>query len=180
MDVLLFVTLVVVVGLGMVLAVFQLPGTWLILLAAVGYDGFYGFDRFDWKWLLALGAVAVVAEVFDTLAGAFIARKAGASRQAMVGALLGGFIGMVSLTIPVPIIGTIIGGIVGCFIGAVVGELSVRNDYAAGARVGLTAVIGRVLGLFAKTAAAMVIAGVTVALAAYAMFDGPMTEAIVR
>ncbi|MCB9853291.1 MAG: DUF456 domain-containing protein [Phycisphaerales bacterium] len=180
MDVLLFVGLVVIVGAGLALAVLQLPGTWLILLGAAGYDWHYGFERFGWKWLLMLGGIAILAEVFDGLAGALVAKKAGASRQAMIGALLGGFVGMLSLTIPIPIIGTVIGGIIGCFVGAVVGELSVRNDYAASTRVGVSAVIGRVFGLFAKTAAAIVIAGMTVLLAGYAMFDGSIPEAIVH
>lgn len=177
-DWLLFAALVLIAGVGLVLSVFQLPGTWLILAAATGYDWYYGFERFTWKWLLVLLVIAGVAEVFDNLAGALVARKAGASRQATIGALVGGFVGMIALTIPVPIIGTILGGIFGCFIGAVVGEMSVRHDYAAGVRVGMSAVFGRVMGLIAKTGAAMVIAGVTVVLAGYALVSGPVPAVV--
>lgn len=180
MDWLLFAALIIVAGVGLVLAVFQLPGTWLILAAAAGYDWYYDFDRFNWKWLVGLLLVAALAELFDTLAGAMMARRAGASRQATIGALLGGFVGMIAFTIPVPIIGTILGGIAGCFVGAVVGEMSVRHDYGAGAKVGLSAVIGRVFGLIAKTGAAMVIAGAAVTLAGYAMCNGPIPEIVVQ
>lgn len=180
MEWLLFAGLVLMAGVGLVLAVFQLPGTWLILAAAAGYDWYFGFQRFTWKWLVALAAIAIVAEVFDALAGALMAKRAGASRQATIGAVLGGLIGMLALSIPVPIVGTIIGGIIGCFAGAVIGELSVRHDYAAGAKVGLSAVVGRVFGLIAKTGAAMVIAGATIALAGYAMLNGNVPEAIVQ
>ena len=178
MDWLLLSALTLVTVVGLVLAAFQLPGTWLILVCAAGYDWYYDFARIGWKWLAVLGVIAIVAEVFDGLAGALLAKRAGASRQAMIGALLGGFVGMIVLTIPVPVIGTIFGGIAGCFIGAVVGELSVRNDYAAGAKVGISAVIGRVLGLIAKTGAAVVIAGVTVMLATIAMFNGRVPDVV--
>ncbi len=177
MDGLLVSGLILIAVIGLVLAAFQLPGTWLILVAAAGYDWYYDFGRIGWIWLAILVAIAVAAEIFDGLAGALMAKRAGASRQAMFGALLGGFIGMIALTIPIPIIGTILGGIVGCFVGAVVGELSVREGYAAGAKVGISAVVGRILGLVAKTGAAVVIAGVTVVLAALALFNGILSEA---
>ncbi|MCA9255604.1 MAG: DUF456 domain-containing protein [Phycisphaerales bacterium] len=178
MDMLLFLGLLVVVGAGLLLAVFQLPGTWLILLGATAYDWYYGFEKFTWTWLAVLGGIAILAEIFDALAGALVARKAGASRQAMFGALIGGFVGMISLTIPIPIIGTIVGVLVGCFVGAIVGDLSVRNDYGAGVKVGFSAVIGRLVGLIAKTGAAMAIAGVTVAMAAYALLGEPVANSI--
>ncbi len=156
---------------GLVLAVLQLPGSWLILAAAVGYDWYYGWDRLTLKWLIALAVVAILAELFELLSGAFVAKQAGASRKAMIGAVIGGFVGMIALSIPVPIIGTIIGGMIGCFAGAVIGEMSVHSRIGDGTRVGVFAVIGRILGLFAKTTAAVIIAGVTITLAILAMFS---------
>jgi uncharacterized protein YqgC (DUF456 family) len=150
---------------GIALAVFQLPGTWLILLSAAGYDWHYGWQRIGWKWLVALLVLAALAELLDTLASLVAARRAGASRRAAIGALLGGLAGMILLSVPVPVIGTVVGGLLGCFAGALIGEISVRNDLAAGAKVGVFATLGRLIGIMAKTAAALAIAGATVLLA---------------
>lgn len=171
--------LMALVGLG--LAVFQLPGTWLILISAVGYDWFYGWSRLTLKWLVALALIAIAAEVFELVAGAFVSGKAGASRKAMIGAVVGGFAGMVVLTaaIPIPVVGTIIGGLIGCFVGAVVGEMSVHSEMGRSARVGIFAVIGRIIGLVAKTSAAVLIAGVTFTLALMSMLaDAPVVPTV--
>lgn len=150
---------------GIVLAAFQLPGAWVILAAAVGYDWRHGWQQIGWKWLIGLAATALLAEVFDSLASVIAARRAGASRRAAVGAILGGLAGMILLSIPIPVVGAIVGGLAGCFIGAAIAEVSVRDDLASGARVGLLAAVGRLVGLTAKTAAAVMMAGAVISLA---------------
>lgn len=169
MDLLLLVILVLIAVCGIVLAVFQLPGTWLILAGAAGYDWYHGWERIGWEWLVALLVLAVVVEGIDFLAGLVAAKRAGASRRAAVGALIGGFLGMIVLTIPIPIpgVGTVIGGLLGCFAGALIGELSLRKDWMTGARVGLFATLGKIAGLVVKTSAAMAIAGTVVAVAGW-------------
>lgn len=168
MEYALFGGLVLVSLAGIVLAVFQMPGTWLILAAAVGYDGYFGWTEITWPWLVGMAVFAVVVEVFDTLAGAVAAQRAGASRRAVIGALVGGFAGMFVFTpvVPIPVVGTIFGGLLGCFAGAMLGELSLKRDLATGARVGLFATLGKIVGLVAKTSAAIVLAGAAVSLAA--------------
>jgi hypothetical protein len=165
--------LVVLALAGVGLAALQLPGTWLILAAAVGYDWYHDFAPLGWKGLAALAGVALIAEVLDSLLAVLGARRAGASRRAAVGALLGGFLGMFLLSLPMPLIGTIIGGLLGCFAGAFIAELT-HSRHAGidpadrlvhGARVGAFAALGRTLGLVAKTAAALVMAGTSVLLA---------------
>lgn len=171
MDYLLLALLILACLAGIVLAVLQLPGVWLMMAAAAGYDWHYGWQRIGWKWLVALAAFAGLAELFDSLAGVVAAKKAGASRRAAIGALIGGFVGMLVFSLPVPVAGTIIGGLLGCFFGALVAELSQRRDLSAGARVGLFAAIGRLIGLVAKTSAALVIAGATVSRAIWTLLD---------
>lgn len=172
METTLFMLLACACLVGVVLAALQLPGTWLILLCAVGYDWRHDWQSIGWRWMLLMLVLAAIAEAADTLATIVAARRAGASRRASVGALVGGFAGMFFLSIPAPLIGTIIGGLIGCFLGAVLAEWTKRNDVAAGVRVGLFATIGRALGLAAKTSAALVIAGVTMILAARATWSG--------
>ncbi|HWL91947.1 MAG TPA: DUF456 domain-containing protein [Phycisphaerae bacterium] len=164
--------LTVVALLGVALAAFQLPGTWLILAAAAGYDWYFDWQRFGWKWLIGLLIFAGLAEVVDTLAAVVAAKRAGASRRAAIGAVIGGFVGMIliSVPIPIPVVGAVIGGLMGCFLGALLAELSLNKDIATGARVGLFATIGKIFGLVAKTSAAAVIAGTVISLAAWSTF----------
>ncbi len=154
---------------GLILAALQLPGTWLILAAAVGYDGYYAWQRVGWVWLLVVAAIAASAELLDSIAAVVAARRAGASRRAAIGALIGGFAGMLLLSLPVPFLGTIIGGLLGCFLGGLLAEWTVREDLAAGARVGLFATIGRLAGLLLKLAAALVMCGIVAARAISAL-----------
>ena len=95
MDYVILVLFALVAVAGVVLAVFQLPGIWLILAATAGYDWLYDWQRFGWKWLIALGLLAACAEVFDVLAGMAAARRAGASRRAAGGARIGGCRGLI-------------------------------------------------------------------------------------
>lgn len=165
LDILLICILILFAVAGMVLAVLQLPGSWLILAAAVGYDWYHGWQPIGWKWLLALTLLAAAGEVAELFAAAVVAKRAGASRRAAIGALVGGLLGMIFLSLPLPIVGTIAGGFFGCFLGALAGELTLHNNLERGARVGILATIGRLLGMMIKTAVAMTLAGVTVSLA---------------
>ncbi|UCF33172.1 MAG: DUF456 domain-containing protein, partial [Phycisphaerales bacterium] len=99
---------------------------------------------------------AVVGELIEFFASMVTAKKAGASRQAAWGALLGGFVGMFIFTIPVPIIGTIIGAILGCFCGALIGETMAQRKLSESTRVGYFSALGFVLGMAAKLAIALV------------------------
>jgi len=154
---------------GVCLSTLQLPGNWLILAAAIGYDAYYHWQRFGWKWLVAFGALAAAAELAELLASAVVAQRAGASRRAGIGALVGGFAGMILLSIPVPIIGTIVGGLVGCFAGALVMEMTLHDDVAKGTRVGVFAAVGRMLGLVVKLGVSMAMAGASVSMAVHAL-----------
>jgi len=167
MDYLVLSTLVLLSAGGIVLAVLQLPGTWVIIASAVGYDWYYDWQRIGWVWLVSLVVFAVIAEVFDSLAGVVAAKKAGASRRAAIGALVGGIVGMLVFSIPVPVFGTVVGGLLGCFVGALAAELSLRKDFSTGAKVGLFATIGRLVGIVAKTSPPLIIAGAVVSRAAW-------------
>jgi len=136
--------------LGLVLTVFQLPGNWLILAGAVGY-AWHGQWSTMPRWVLyAVALMAVAGEAVEFVSSAWLARRVGASRRAAWYALAGGFLGMFVFSIPIPVIGTIAGVVLGCFCGAVLGEMTLRNDWAGAARVGLGAAAGRALGTVGK------------------------------
>ncbi len=154
---------------GWLLAVFQLPGTWFILAATTAYDWHFDWDRITWPALAVMALLAVVAEVADLLAGMKGAQKAGASRAASWGALVGGIGGMLAFTplIPIPILGSILGGLLGCFGGAFVVERYFHGDTGKSAKVGFGAAVGRLVGLLIKLMTAIVISGIAVGTAIF-------------
>ncbi|UCG33097.1 MAG: DUF456 domain-containing protein [Phycisphaerales bacterium] len=153
--------------LGVLLAALQLPGTWLILAAAIVYDWCYDWAKLGLVVLSVLAGLAVLGEVVEFAASYVFAGKAGGSRRAAWGGVIGGLVGMFVFTLPVPVLGTIAGGIIGCFVGAIVGEMTRHDDLQRSARVGIGAALGHIAGMIAKLALAFVIAGVAVSLAIF-------------
>ncbi len=162
MDVLWQVSLVILCVAGVVLTVVRLPGTWLVVAATAACSWHFDWLRPSWRIVIALLVMAILAEGIEMMASLITARKAGASKRALWYALAGGFFGMFLFTIPLPIIGTVIGGALGCFCGAMIGEMTVQDDLRKGAKVGLFAAVGQVLGTLAKTMIALVMAGIAV------------------
>ncbi len=163
-------------GAGLVLTALRLPGTWLIVGAAAAHGWWTQWQPVTVRWLLLLVGLAAFGEVLELFASVLTARRVGASRQAGWGGLIGGIVGMLVLSVPVPIIGTIIGALVGCFAGAAIAEFVLADhttpDDRAGStgpdsghmgahsmKVGVFAAIGFLLGTAAKTAIALILAG---------------------
>ena len=155
---------------GVVMTALRLPGTWLIAGAALGYGWWSGWMGIGTALACIVVAIAIVGEIMEFALTAITAQKAGASRQAAWGGLIGGFLGMLFLasllSLPMPIVGTMIGAIagalVGCFGGAMIAELAVRKKLAQSTKVGLFSALGFVLGMTAKIAIALVMSGLVI------------------
>ncbi|MCC5809063.1 MAG: DUF456 domain-containing protein [Ectothiorhodospiraceae bacterium] len=134
--------LLVTAGLaGLVLP--ALPGP-LLLFAGLWVAAWAeGFAFVGLKTLIFLGTMAALASLADFVAGAFGARRYGASARSVTGATLGAVVG---LFFGLP------GLLLGPFIGAVLGELSARRGLLAAGRAGWGATLGLVLGTAAKVA----------------------------
>jgi uncharacterized protein YqgC (DUF456 family) len=144
----------VVAGLaGLVLPV--LPGAPLlfggILLAAWAED----FAYLGVGTLTVVGVLAALAIAADFVAGAFGARRYGASKRAVLGATIGTVVGL--------FFGPI-GVLLGPFVGAVLGELTVQRDLNAAGRAGVGATIGLALGTAAKLALGFAMIGIAVVM----------------
>ncbi|GAB3243003.1 DUF456 domain-containing protein [Chitinimonas naiadis] len=111
------------------------------------------FQRVGWAVLAVLLALAIVMMVIDFIAGAWGAKKLGASRHAVVGATLGTVLG-IFFGIP--------GLIFGPFVGAVGGELIARGDTLRAGQVGLATWLGLLIGTVAKLTLSMLMIGVFV------------------
>jgi uncharacterized protein YqgC (DUF456 family) len=92
-------------------------------------------------WLVGIGAVGAIGLTADLLAGALGAKRVGASKQAVWGALAGTLIG---LLFGVP------GLLMGPFLGAVLGELGAGNSAMRSTQVGMGAWLGLILGTLIK------------------------------
>jgi hypothetical protein len=128
-----------------------LPGTAFVLGGIVLAAWIDDFTRIGTTTLVVVTLLAVVAWVLDYVAGLLGARRAGASRQAIVGAALGTVAGLFM-------------GLIGVFfmplVGAAVGEYVAQKDHARAAHVGIATWLGIMAGMVAKVVIAFVMIGV--------------------
>ena len=146
----LFALLLAVAGLaGLVLP--AVPGAPLLfaglLLAAWAED----FTYVGGGTLAILGLLTLLTFGVDLWATLFGAKKFGASKRAMAGALIGSLVG-IFLGFPSVLFSP--------FIGAVIGELSAQRSVRQAARAGIGATIGLVLGAALKLALAFAMIGI--------------------
>lgn len=163
--------LVLVLAVGWVLTVVGMPGNWLIVAAAVGYELLVpdGSARsLGWIVVAALAGLAVLGELAEFAAGALGATKAGGSIRgaalAILGSVTGGIVGLF-VGVPVPVIGPVVAAVLfaamGALVGAMLGERWAGKDWALSWRIGQGAFWGRVLGTVAKIAVASAMVVVT-------------------
>ena len=140
-----------------------LPGTWIMIGAAIGYDALVRNDPIGWFTIVATSVLALIGEIFEFTLSTRYTKKYGGSRRAGWGAIIGGIVGAI-VGVPVPIIGSVIGAFAGSFAGALIAEYSRRESTAGTAtRVATGALIGRVVAAAMKT-------GIGVAIAAWLIF----------
>lgn len=144
--------LLIVAGLaGTVLP--ALPGTAFVLAGIVLGAWIDDFTRVP-VWVVGVcAALAVLAWVLDYVAGLMGARRAGASKQALIGAAVGTVVGLFM-------------GIVGVLfmplVGAAVGEYLARKDERKALHVGVATWLGIMAGLLAKVVLACMMIGIFV------------------
>ena len=132
-----------------------LPGV-LIIYAGMWLGAWIDhFTRVGWPTLLILGVLTALALVADLIASLLGAKRVGASRQALIGSVLGGLAG--------PLLGFgLVGLLFGPFVGAVIGELIARRPMIAAARVGFGTWLGLLAGTLVKIALAVSMLGIFV------------------
>lgn len=138
---------------GIILPV--VPGLPLVFIGMVLAAWADGFDKIGFGILAALGVLTLLSMTVDFWAAAMGAKRVGASRLALIGAVLGTFAGI--------FFGPI-GLFVGPFVGAVTGELlhGRRMDPAGmgqATKVGLGTWLGIVFGIALKLMLALAMLG---------------------
>jgi uncharacterized protein YqgC (DUF456 family) len=155
LTVVLWLCVVVLMAIGLAGTVLPvLPGAVLIFAGAVLGGWIDAWSRVSWWTLGVLGVLAVLSIVCDFVAGAFGAKRLGASPMAVTGAAIGTFVGVFTglwglLFMPL--------------VGAAIGEyVALRNLQRAG-RVGVATGVGLLIGTAVKIALAFSMIGIFVA-----------------
>lgn len=131
---------------------FNLPGTWLMILFPVILEWWKpGQFMFSWTVLFVAVGFAVLGEVIEFAMGAAGSRYAGGSKRAAALAIVGAFIGgIVGTALPVPIFGTLIGACAGAFAGSIAGDVWAGRPLSLSLEAGQGAAVGRFWGTIAK------------------------------
>lgn len=139
--------------------VFNLPGTWLMVLAAAIVEWLNpGEFMFGWTVLYAAAALALLGELLEFAWGAAGARRAGGSGRGAAMSIVGGIVGAIlGLMLPIPVVGSLIGACLGAFAGALLGDLSTGRALHQSVGSGRGAAIGRFWGTVGKLAIGAVI-----------------------
>ena len=120
----------------------MLPGIILIYGGFLFYGIVTDWTSYGWKAMLFWGLVTAATFLIDYLASAVGARRFGASRYGLWGALIGGFAGMLLAHLP--------GLVVGAFAGAFLAELLAGKAVLDALRSGQGALVGLLAGTFFK------------------------------
>lgn len=151
----LWVLCVVLMVLGLAGTVLPvLPGTLLVWAGIVLGAWIDDFARISMTTLAVITVLAVLAWALDYAAGWMGAQRAGASKQALVGAAVGtvlglfmGFVGVLFMPL----------------VGAALGEYLARKDHGRAAKVGVATWVGIVVGLVAKVVISFIMVGIFIA-----------------
>ena len=133
-----------------------LPGVLLVFGAAAIYSVMSGFEEFGPIWLVLMGLIAAAATAIDFIAAPAVARRFGASKWGLIGAILGLIVGLLA--------GGPIGALLGPLIGATALELAFGRSVRTALRSGLGTAVGYVVALVVDVTAALLIIGLFVVL----------------
>lgn len=137
----------VLMAVGLVGAVVPfLPGTPLIFLGAIVHAVATDFTTIGPGRLATLAVLALAGWAIEHVAGALGARRAGGSRAAVIGALLGTLVGLAAAPV---------GLLLGPIVGAILGELVSGRDPTGSVRTGVGTAVGVVVGVAAHVAFAL-------------------------
>ena len=147
---------------------FLIPGNWIMVFLSALFYLFMPEDSGKGISLTVLVIAILLAglgELVEALGSSAGAAKKGASRRAMILALLGTFLlSVIGATVATPVfppvgtvVGAILGGAVGAYLGAYLGEAWKGNLDVDRMEISRAAFVGRLLGVVGKLAIGVVI-----------------------
>ena len=155
MDVLLWILVVVLIATGVVGTILPaLPGGLLVFAGILLGAWIDHFDRVSITVVVICGVLTLLAWATDYAAALLGAKRAGASRLAVIGAAIGTVAGVFT---------GLVGLIFMPLVGAAIGELIAVRNAARAAQVGISTWIGLLLGTLAKVVLTFVMVGIFIA-----------------
>jgi uncharacterized protein YqgC (DUF456 family) len=131
------VVVLILMGIGCAGSVLPgIPSTPLVLAAAIAHKLYFRADSVGWLAIVLLTLIMAIALVMDYLASIYGAKRFGATKKGMAGAIVGGIVGLF-FAFP--------GILIGPFIGSALFELIGGREFKPSMKAGL----GATLGLFA-------------------------------
>lgn len=128
----------------------SIPGNFIVFLNTFLYGAITNFDHLSFSFFLIIFIAAVLIELLEYLIIVFGARKYGASKLGVIGAIIGGIGGSISGFFFSPVVGAIIGGLFGVMIGTMTVELLRGKQIREALYATYGALLGRVGGLSVK------------------------------
>ncbi|MFH2056240.1 MAG: DUF456 domain-containing protein, partial [bacterium] len=119
-----------------------IPGLPIVWVMALIYGIFTGFEEIGATYLITFGILTAIVLVMDYLAAIYGAKRLGASRWGIIGAIVGTIVGI--------IVGGPVGLIFGPLIGAVVFELLIGREFRDACKAGFGTFCGYVAGAVMK------------------------------
>jgi len=148
----------IVSALSVFLVVLGLPGNFVPVIVALIATLAGNDQSFTWLWFVIFLLIAVSGEVVDQVMVLIGAKKYGASRAGMLGAVIGGFAGGILGTMIFPLVGSLVGVFIGCFSLAYLFELLFsERSIDESRRAGFGALFGRVIASCYKLIAGFVL-----------------------
>jgi hypothetical protein len=135
---------------------FGIPGTFLIVAAALVYAWATGFAAVEWSTIGWLAGLAIAGEGIEFLAGTIGTAGERPSRRVTVLVLLGGVAGGIAGAAFLFGLGSLIGALLGAFAGAAIAVAWEGGSLRSAVGAGLAAMRGRLLGFILKSAIAAV------------------------
>lgn len=120
-------------------------GMWLAAWAG-------GYQEISIFVVILLGALTFMSILVDFLASVLGAKRAGASKMAMIGAGVGSLIGMLFFSLP--------GLIIGPFVGVIVVETSKGKSVREASKIGFATWLGMAVGVALKVGLAFAMLGI--------------------
>ena len=136
------VVVLILMGIGCAGSVLPgIPSTPLVLAVAIGHKLYFRENSIGWLAIIMLTLITVLALVMDYLASVYGAKKFGATKKGMFGAIVGGIAGLF-FAFP--------GILVGPFIGSALFELIGGREFKPSMKAGLGATLGLFAGAMGK------------------------------
>jgi uncharacterized protein len=147
-GIIVFIGCLLLACLGIVLSTVNFPGGWLIAIATLLYGLWENFICFSVSAVVVYFIIAFLSTFLDNIVMLLGAKKMGGSKWGMLGAFLGGIIGLISAG---PL-----GIIIGPFIGAVLCEsVCAQKEWKSSLKAGLGAFMGFIIGVAMRVGISM-------------------------